>query len=275
MKADRGSHIEATPPILIVDGVWVDIQYTLDAIKVDRAGHQRQQRRAEERVILAVMAVWPDGRYHILHYEVAQDEREATWSNLFENLIKRGLLPPQVKLVVSDGTNGLLAAMRTHLPTTPLQRCITHKVRGMKQYLSYLQLPTHDADGLPLDKKAAKALRWAELKRDAYDIYDADSLELAQQYLANFLDKWTPLEPQAIRAFQRSLGRTFCFYAFDKELAVHIRTTNHLERFFREFRNRADEIGAFPNETSCLTLFYVAMLRDHAKHQRLNLAKTS
>ena len=58
------------------------------------------------------------------------------------------------------------------------------------------------------------------------------------------------------------------------EISQSIRTTNHLERFFREFRNRADEIGAFSNETSCLTLFYVVMLRDHAKHQRFTVAKT-
>ena len=275
METDHNSQLETTPPILIVDGVWVDIQYTQDAIKIDRAGHQRQQRQAEERVILAVMAVWPDGRYHILHYEVADNECESTWSTLFDNLIARGLLPQQVKLVVSDGTNGLLSAMRQHLPDVPLQRCITHKVRGMKPYLTYEKLPTHDADGFPIDTKTAKSQRWSELKRDAYDIYDADSLEFAQQRLTDFSDKWTPLEPRAIRAFKRSIQRTFCFYAFDKELAVHIRTSNHLERFFREFRNRADEIGAFPNETSCLTLFYLVMLRDHAKHQRFDVAKTS
>jgi hypothetical protein len=45
-------------------------------------------------------------------------------------------------------------------------------------------------------------------------------------------------------------------------------------RFFREFRNKADEISAFPNETSCLTLFFLVMLREHAKHDRLHVAKT-
>lgn len=275
MEADHNSQLVETPPILIVDGVWVDIQYTLDAFKIDQAGHQRQQRQAEERVILAVMAIWPDGRYHMLHYEVAHNECEATWAALFENLIARGLLAAEVKLVVSDGTNGLLAAMKRHLPQAKLQRCITHKVRGMKQYLAYQQLPTHAADGLLLDKRTAKRQRWAELKRDAYDIYEADSLASAKQLLADFSDKWSPLEPHAVRAFSRSVDRTFCFYAFDKALAVHIRTTNHLERFFREFRNRADEIGAFPNETSCLTLFYVVMLRDHSKHQRFTVANTS
>ena len=175
MEANRDSPLEATPPILIVDGVWVDIQYALDAIKIDRAGHQRQQRRAEERVILVAMAVWPDGRYHILHYEVAQDESEATWSAFFKSLTARGLTPCAVRLVVSDGTKGLLAAMRQQLPQAQQQRCITHKVRGMKQYLSFQQLPTHDDDGHPLPTVTAKSQRWAKLKQDAYDIYKADS----------------------------------------------------------------------------------------------------
>jgi hypothetical protein len=34
-------------------------------VKVDRAGHQCQVRQAEDRVILAVMAVWPDDAHEI------------------------------------------------------------------------------------------------------------------------------------------------------------------------------------------------------------------
>ena len=49
---------------------------------------------------------------------------------------------------------------------------------------------------------------------------------------------------------------------------------NLLERFFREFRTKADEIGAFPNELTCLTLFHLIVVRDHAKHDRGKLAKT-
>jgi transposase-like protein len=30
-----------------------------------------------------------------------------------------------------------------------------------------------------------------------------------------------------------------------------------------------DEIGAFPNEDSCLTIFFLVLQRDHAKHDRL------
>ena len=63
------------------------------------------------------------------------------------------------------------------------------------------------------------------------------------------------------------IERTFTFYQFDARLHIRIRTTNLLERFFREFRAKADEIGAFPNATSCLTVFALVVERDHAKHK--------
>ena len=108
------------------------IQYSRDDFKLDRAGHKRQCRQAEERVILAALAVWPDGSYEILHYEVSEGEGEAQWNPFFQQMIDRGLTPEAVKLVVSDGTLGLLKSLKQHLPQAQQQRCIIHKVRGME-----------------------------------------------------------------------------------------------------------------------------------------------
>jgi len=132
----RLASIGQTPEILMVDGVWVEIQYTRDEFKEDRSGHLRQCRQAEERVILAALAVWEDGAYEVLHYEIASAEGEAEWSQFFEHLIERGLNPQTVQLVISDGTLGLPKALQTNLPNAQQQRCITHKVRGIERYLS-------------------------------------------------------------------------------------------------------------------------------------------
>ena len=64
----RLTPLRKTPQILIVDGVWVEIQYTSEEFKLDRAGHLRQSRQAEERVILAALAVWEDGSYSTFHF---------------------------------------------------------------------------------------------------------------------------------------------------------------------------------------------------------------
>ena len=275
LDSRRLAPLEKTPKILIVDGVWVEIQSTRDEFKQDRSGHLRQCRQAEERVVLAALAVWEDGAYEVLHYEIATEESEAEWSQFFEHLIERGLNPQTVQLVVSDGTLGLPKALQANLSNAQQQRYITHQVRGIERYLSDAQLPQVDRNGQPLKPDEAKRLRRFEIKSDAYEIYEADNLKQAQQRLQQFIKKGQLLEPKAVQVFQRDLELTLTFYQFDPSLHRHIRTTNHLERLFREFRTKSDEIGAFPHETSCLTVFFLVMERDHAKRDRKSVPKTS
>lgn len=275
MESRRHTNVVNTPPILIVDGVWVDIQYTQAQTKVDRSGHVRRVRHAEERVVLVAMAVWPDGTHEILHYEVATQEDNQNWSNFFTHLIDRGLAPEDVQLVVSDGTLGLPAAMAQHLPKAQQQRCITHKIRRIQEYLKYAQLPSDDDQGQPLKPSEAKRQRRYQIQHEAYHIYNADTETEARQRLDDFIQTWQPIEPKAVKTFQRNVELTFSYYQFDIPLHCRLRTTNQLERFFEEFRRKSDEIGAFPNEASCLTIFFLIVQRDQAKHNRPNMAKTS
>jgi len=275
MDAWRQQPIPQTPPILIVDGVWVTILYPTGETWIDRSGHQRQQVRGQERVILAGLAVWPDGRHHILHYEVAEDENVDSWTTFFLNLTNRRLDRQAVQMVVSDGTKGLLQALKTCLPQANLQRCTVHKVRGFVRYLSYQDLPDTDLQtGQPLTAEQARQQRRCAMKAEALNIFEAPTQSEAEQRLADFVAKWQPLEPKAVRNFTWGIKRCFTFYQVDVTLHPLVRSTNLLERFFREFRTKADEIGAFPNEDSCLTIFHLVMTREHAKHDRVDFAKT-
>lgn len=275
MEAWRSQPLTETPPVLIVDGVWVTILYPTGETWTDQRGHERQRVRGEKRVILAVMGVWPDGRHHLLHYEVAADENAETWKACLAHLIARGLQPALVQLVGSDGTNGLLEAMQTHLPQAKSQRCTEHKARGLERYLTYQDLPASDAQtGTPLPEATARQQRRQEIQHEARQVFQAETETEARQRLEAFVTKWETVEPKAVHSFTWGIQRCFTFYQFDTSLHPLIRSTNLLERFFREFRNKADEIGAFPNETSGLTVFYLVMAREHAKHNRVDFAKT-
>jgi len=275
MDAWRQEPITETPPILIVDGVWVTILYPTDETWVDRSGHKRRKVRSEERVILAVLAVWPDGRHYIIHYEVAKDESKETWSAVCQHLLARGLDPRAVQVAVSDGTKGLLEALATYLPQTALQRCTVHKVMGFERYLAYQDLPGSDAEtGQPLTPEEARQQRRHTMKGEASEIFVAPTQREAQQRLTEFVAKWQAVEPAAVHNFTWGIKRCFTFYRLGPALHPLVRSTNLLERFLREFRTKADEIGAFPNEASCLTVFHLVMVREHAKHDRFNFAKT-
>src|SRR6266496_3594945 len=91
MQVWRSREISHTPPILIVDGVWVQILAPTGQIWTDRSGHERQEMRGQERVVLAVMGVWEDGRHEILHYEATDAERTESWSAVLAARTRRGL----------------------------------------------------------------------------------------------------------------------------------------------------------------------------------------
>ena len=276
LESKRQVSLVKIPKMILVDGVWVEIQYTMAGeFKEDESGHLRQCRQAEKRVVLAVMAIWEDGSQELIHYEVAETESEAAWTKVFESLIRRGLDPNHLELVVSDGSLGLPAAMKKCFPLAQQQLCITHKIRGIERHLNYGYLPSVTPTGASLKPKESRKQRSSEIITDAYKIYQAPQVSDAQLLLKAFEEKWQPIEPDAVRTFLKDIELTFTFYQFHDSLHRHLRTTNHLERLFREFRTKSDEIGAFPNETSCLTLFWLIVERDHAKHDRRHYANNS
>ena len=275
MQTWRQQVITDTPPILIVDGVWVQVLVPTGQTFLDRSGHERQEMRGQERVILAVMGVWEDGRHQLLHYQLAEAEDGDTWTALFAALGQRGLDQQAVQMVVSDGSSGLPAALATELPAAQQQRCVVHKVRGLERAFCYRELATtHPTTQEPLTFEQARRVRRQHLSSEAHAIFEAPTRAAAEQRLATFQTTWATLEPEVVRLLSKDSEACLTFYQFDAALHPLVRSTNLLERFFREFRTKADEIGAFPNHLTCLTLFHLIVVRDHAKHDRGKVAKT-
>jgi len=221
------------------------------------------------------MGVWEDGRHEILHYQAADAESSEWWSALLEALKRRGLDPEAVRLVVSDGTSGLPAALSEHLPTAQQQRCTLHKIRGLERHFCYRDLDKTD----PISQEAltfeqARRRRRMQLTTDAHAIFEAPPRKEALERLATVQTTWGQLEGEVLRLLVKDIELKLTFYQFDVSLHPLVRSTNLLERFFREFRTKADEIGSFPNELTCLTVFHLIVVRDHAKHDRGKVAQT-
>ena len=275
MEAWRERPISDTPPILIVDGVWGQVLQPTGTTFLDQSGHERHQMRGQDQVILTVMGVWPSGRHQILHYQLAAAEDTAAWSNLLSALIERGMDASAVQLVVSDGSSGLPAALATHLPRAKQQRCVVHKIRGLERAFCYRNLTMTDPlTQEPLTHEAARRLRRQQLTTEAHAIFEAPSRAEAEARLAQFGRTWGTLEPEVVRLLSKDVDACLTFYQCDQSLHPLIRSTNLLERFFREFRTKADEIGSFPNDLSCLVVFHLIVIRDDAKHDRGQTAKT-
>src|SRR5215207_4662921 len=275
MEEWRTRPITDTPPILIVDGVWGQVLAPTGDTWTDQSGHERREMRGVDQVILTVMGVWEDGRHQILHYQLAAAEDTAAWSALLTTLLGRGMDAATVHMVVSDGSTGLPAALATHLPDAKQQRCVVHKVRGLERAFCYRALTMIDpVTEEPLTHEAARRLRRQQLSTEAHAIFEAPARAEAEARLAAFRATWGSLEAEVVRLLTKDVDACLTFYQFDQPLHRLIRSTNLLERFFREFRTKSDEIGAFPNDISCLVVFHLSVTPDDAKHDRGHTAKT-
>jgi len=275
MEAWHQEPIRDTPPVLLVDGVWVQVLVPTGETWTDQSGHQRQQVRGTERVVLTVMGLWPDGRRQILDYQAAPAEDTASWQQLFAALVQRGLDPTKIQLVVSDGGTGLPTAIIGSFPHAQQQRCVVHKVRGLERAFVYHELERSLPDRPePLTAEEARRIRRQLVTVEAHAIFEAPTRAEAYACWRTFQTVWGAREPEVVRRLGLDFDTCLNFYACDQRLHPLIRSTNLLERFFREFRTKADEIGSFPNEASCLTVFHLIVVRDHAKHDRGAVAKT-
>jgi putative transposase len=148
-------------------------------------------------------------------------------------------------------------------------------VRGLERAFCYRDPPKVDPTSQePLTAEAGRRLRRQQVSQDAHAIFEAPTRAEAEQRLVEFQAEWGALEPEVVRKLSLDIASSFTFYQFEARLHPLVRSTNLLERFFREFRTKSDEIGAFPNELTCLTLFHLIVTRDHAKHDRGNTAQT-
>jgi transposase-like protein len=275
MDTWRTQPISDTPPIRLVDGVWGQVLQPTGALWLDQSGHERREMRGVDQVILTVMGVWPDGRHQILHYQLAAAEDTAAWSALLATLLGRGMDAAAVQMVVSDGSTGLPAALATHLPAANQQRCVVHKIRGLERAFCYRELTLIDpVNGEPLTYEAARRLRRQQLSTDAHAIFAAPTRAEAETGLAVFRATWGRLEAEVVRLLTKDMDACLTFDQFDQPLHRRIRSTNLLERFFRAFRTKSDQIGAFPNDMSCLVVFHLIVMRDDTKHDRGHTAKT-
>ena len=264
MEAFRQARLDDTPPVVIVDGVNIKVLCHIGTYRTNQRGHRREVKRRDDKVLLTALGVWPDKHYHALYFEMVDQETKANWKKFFRHLVAKGLDTSQLQRVVSDGRPGLHTAIRSVFPkTVKHQRCIFHKLKNLADNLTYHDLVLNPDLPHREARKQAKETRARAILREAADIYAGSDIEVIT---ADFQQKWASLEPKAVRCFVKDFDLTLNYLRVPFPHKRMIRTTNRLERFFRVFRSRADEIGCFGSQAQAETLFYLILRRDKARH---------
>lgn len=203
----------------------------------------------EAEAVLVAHGVTAEGKRELVGLMLGGRESEASWKALLTNLELRGLRPPA--LVVSDGNAGLIKALKGVWPEVPRQRCIAHRMRNILE-----RVPRRHQ---------------AEVKRELPKIFYAANLEEALSATRAFVAKFGPRYPAACGVLAKDLADCLTFYCFPQEHWKRLRTSNVIERAFREVRRRTDVVGRFPNENSALVLLWATLEQDRLKWRGLRM----
>jgi len=210
----------------------------LDGIVIKRKTETGTARRP----VLVALGIRKDGKKEVIDFRLAKSESGAEWRIFLTDLINRGLAEPEA--ICADGGEGLISILPEVYPNIPFQRCWAHKVRNI-------------LDKVPRKKQAA-------VKKGLRKIYNAGSHAEAQTAAKRWTRSWIEKYPKAVKCLQDDVEELFaCFQFDDPDFRKTIRTTNAIERRFREVRRRTRPMGVFCNRTSVERILYAVLMYEN------------
>jgi putative transposase len=211
---------------LFLDGVTMTIKELPHAVK---------------RLVLVAYGITREGHRVLLDYKIVPSESTTEWERFLNDLYERGLTGEQLRLITTDGGQGVRAALELVYGEVSHQLCWAHKLRNVAGHL--------------------KKEQQRPCLRQAATIYRATNRREARQAWERWRKRWEGEAPQAVACLARDLEALLPFLECPPAHQRRVRTTNYIERLFREVRRRTRLMGAFANKASCDRMLYGTLTR--------------
>jgi transposase-like protein len=223
---------------LFLDGIAISVKGSLKAKKI---------------LVLVAYGITIFGKKELIAFKIANAESNHACEGFLNNLFIRGLEGKNLKLIVTDGSKGFINAIDMIYQHVPHQRCWVHKLRNATKHIK------------KADHKA--------FMNDARKIYNASSHREAVAAFKYLQRSWTRIAPKAVNCIAQDIDTLLAFFAipvkemFREFIRRQIRTTNIIERAFREVRRRTRPMGCFTNNDSVSRIIYAIFHRLNSKWQ--------
>lgn len=182
------------------------------------------------RRILVAYGITMFGKRELIDFRHAKGESKEAWEVFLQNLYLRGLEGKHLKLIAMDGSPGLKAACELVFPNAKIQRCWAHKLRNVSNY--------------------CKVKYEKDCVAQARKIYLAQSKSEALKRFKEWRSAWKRFCPEAVHCLEKDLEDLLPFLDCPVKHQIRVRTTNVIERSFREVRRRTKVFSCFTNQES-------------------------
>lgn len=229
---------------LFLDGIAISVKGALKAKKI---------------LVLVAYGITVFGKKELISFRIAHSESNNACEGFLNDLFQRGLEGKNLKLIITDGSKGFINAVDLAYPHAKHQRCWVHKLRNCTKHL--------------------KKCDTQDFKTAARNIYNASSHREAVAAFKNLRKHWSGNYPQVVELIEQDLDSLLAFLEipikeqYRKFIRRQIRTTNIIERSFREVRRRTRPMGCFTNNDSVSRIIYAIFHRLNTKWQEKPLTQ--
>ena len=225
---------------MIADGVYFNVKNVI---------------KKKRRCVLVVYGIKSTGHREIIDFHLApHGESQAAWEKFLNQLYHRGLEGKSLKLVVTDGCKSSINAFNMVYPMAKHQLCWAHKLRNVTN-----KLPKH------LQEPCISQAR---------DIYKADSRDEALKVFKHWYKDWKYAAPKAVKCLNDDIYDLLNFLKEPKNMRIKLRTTNIIERSFREVRRRTRPMSCFQNQDSVQRIIFAVFMKMNRKWEKKPLKIT-
>jgi len=190
--------------------------------------------------VIVALGIDLEGRKRVLGFAVGSSENYEVSKDLLCKMVRRGLTPAAgTPLVVLDGAEALRKAVLEFWPDAPVQRCLVHKERNLRGYLSRKH-------------HGRLAAFFSELRK-------AQGEDAALEILAR-MEAWIgPINAQALASLQEASGDLVAWYRLGGPATLNrtFLSTNHIENAMRNLRKHLGRVKRWRPETD-MALRWVA-----------------
>ncbi len=214
-----------------LDSVYPIVYLDALSIKV------RDEGQIVNKSVYLAIGVNMDGLKEVLGLWIERTEGAKFWLKVITELNNRGV--EDIFIACVDGLKGFPDAINSVFPKTQVQLCIVHMVRNSLKFVSYK------------DRK--------ELAKDLKSIYQALTVEGAEQALDAFEKKWDDKYPMISKSWRNNWSQIIPFLNYDKNIRKAIYTTNAIESLNMTLRKVIKNRASFPNDEAVEKLLYLAL----------------
>jgi len=214
-----------------LDPVWAIVYFDAVHFKVRDAGS------VVTKATYTAYGVSLDGCREILGIWIGENEGAAQWHSVFCELKQRGV--QDILITCMDGLKGLPEALSQVYPKAEVQVCVIHMIRA-----SLRHIPNK---------------HYKEFVADLKKVYQAISLDIAENELENLNEKWGSRYQHAVNTWLNNWKNICTYFRYPPELRKLIYTSNAVEGLHRRFRKVTKSKAVFPTSQALFKILYLAI----------------